>query len=138
MLHELLARNPNVTWHGAYRPDELPALLSGIDIGLSTSRFETFHRVTREYLLSGVPVIGSMAFGIPEVVHPGRNGLLFDHAEPGSLLRAVKACLDDPDLVPRLTAGARTTEIKSVANEIDQMVALYEDCLEHSLARGRR
>jgi glycosyltransferase involved in cell wall biosynthesis len=134
LLTELLARNPNVTWHGAYRPDELPALLGGIDIGLSTSRFETFHRVTREYLLSGIPVIGSMAFGIPEVVHPGRNGLLFDHAEPGSLQRAVTACLDDADLVSRLTAGARTTTIKSVRDEIDQMVALYRECLDHAQA----
>jgi glycosyltransferase involved in cell wall biosynthesis len=129
LIAKLLKQNPNVQWHGAYQPDELPGLLSQIDVGLSTSRFETFHRVTREFLLSGIPVIGSTAFGIPEVVRHGRNGLLFDHAEPGSLLRAVTSCLDDPELVARLREGAAATPVRSVGQEVDDLVALYEECL---------
>ncbi|HWE66681.1 MAG TPA: glycosyltransferase [Acidimicrobiales bacterium] len=126
IIAELLARNPRVHWTGPYEPEELPARLAEIDVGLSTSRFETFHRVTREYLLSGVPVIGSStAFGIPEVVQHGHNGLLFDHVEPGSLLRAVLACLDEPELLARITAGALATTIRSVSEEVDDLVALY-------------
>jgi len=129
IIAELLDKNPRVHWFGPYEPAQLPALLSCIDIGLSPSRFETFHRVTREYLLSGVPVIGSTAFGIPEVVRHGHNGLIFEHAQPDSLLHAVTACLDQPELVERLTAGALTTDIRSVRDEVDDLVSLYAEVL---------
>jgi phosphatidylinositol alpha 1,6-mannosyltransferase len=126
-ISELLDKNPRVHWSGSYQPYDLPRLLKGVDVGLSTSRFETFHRVTREYLLSGVPVIGSTAFGIPEVVRHGQNGLLFDHRDPGSFLRAVLECLDTPQLLERLTAGAHETTIRSVGEEVDDLVALYDE-----------
>jgi glycosyltransferase involved in cell wall biosynthesis len=129
LIEELLAINPNAHWHGSYRLHELPSLLEKIDVGLSTSRFETFHRVTREYLLAGAPVIGSRAFGIPEVIEDGVNGLLFDHTEPESMLRAVLSCLDDRDLLTRITQGAQNTAIKSVQEEADQLEALYRECL---------
>jgi O-antigen biosynthesis protein len=129
LIRELLIRNLNVRWHGSYRPDDLPTLLDGIDVGLSVSRWETFHRVTREYLLSGIPVIGSTAFGIPEVVRHGQNGLLFEHAIPGSLLGAVTALLEDAELLARLTAGAQATVVRSISEEVDDLVALYQECV---------
>jgi glycosyltransferase involved in cell wall biosynthesis len=129
LIDELLAVNPNVRWHGAYRLEDLPELLDGIDVGLSTSRFETFHRVTREYLFAGLPVIGSTAFGIPEIVHDGVNGLLFDHEESGSMLRAVLSCLNDRALLARLTQGARDTSIKSVREEVEELEALYRESI---------
>jgi glycosyltransferase involved in cell wall biosynthesis len=127
VISELLERNPNVHWHGPYQSADLPTLLADVDVGLSTSRFETFHRVTREYLFSGIPVIGSLAFGIPEAVQHGVNGILFDHARPESFLRAVLSCLDDRDMLRRLTQGARATEIRSVGDEVEDLQALYDE-----------
>jgi glycosyltransferase involved in cell wall biosynthesis len=132
----LVAANPLVTWAGPYRSDELPDLLARVDVGLSASYFETFHRVTREYLLAGLPVVGSRAFGIPDVVRPGVNGLLFDHADPGSLGRAVVRLLDDRALLATLTAGARATVVRSVDDEADELASLYREVLapEHAPA----
>jgi glycosyltransferase involved in cell wall biosynthesis len=107
----------------------LPVLLADADVGLSPSQFETFHRVTREYLFAGIPVIGSSAFGIPEAVQHGVNGLLFDHADQNSLRRSVLAVLDDPALLIDLTAGAGGTIIRTVAQEVDDLVELYGECL---------
>nr|MDA8267314.1 glycosyltransferase family 1 protein [Actinomycetota bacterium] len=87
--------------------------------------FETYHRVTREYLAAGLAVVGSTAFGITDIVVPGANGLSFDHAEPGSLVRAVTALADDRLLLSRLQSGARATAIRSVAEEVDDLQALY-------------
>lgn len=129
LVAPMLAANPHVTWHGPYRSEDLPELLSHVDVGLSTSYFETFHRVTREYLLAGRPVIGSRAFGIPDVIRPGHNGLLFDHAEAGSLARAVIMLLDDRDLLAALTRGARTTVVRSTDDEADDLAALYAEVL---------
>jgi glycosyltransferase involved in cell wall biosynthesis len=129
LIAELLAGNSRVTWRGGYEPQDLPELLADVSVGLSTSRFETFHRVTREYLFAGIPVIGSTTFGIPEVIRHGYNGLLFDHAVPGALLRAVTACLDDPALLARLTEGADATAVRSVRQEVDQLVGIYQECV---------
>src|SRR5664280_1088746 len=124
-----LTANPRVTARGPFRSADLPAWLDRADVGLSTSLFETFHRVTREYLLAGLPVIGSRAFGIPDIVRPGVNGLLYDHADPDSLTRAVVALLDDPPLLSALTEGARRTLVRSVEEEADELAALYLDVL---------
>lgn len=129
LIQKLLSQNPNVIWRGAYIAADLPALLADADVGLSPSQFETFHRVTREYQFAGLPVIGSTAFGIPEAVRHGVNGLLFDHADRGSLRGSVVAVLDDPALLTELTAGAGRTNIWSVAQEADELIELYRECV---------
>ncbi len=125
LVATLLGINPSVSAPGPYRPEDVPSLLADADIGLSASRFETAHRVTREYLRAGVPVIGSHAFGIPDVVRHGHNGLLFDHALPGSLVGALVEILDQPAWVGDLASGARATRIRSVDEEVDEIVEVY-------------
>jgi glycosyltransferase involved in cell wall biosynthesis len=122
-------QDPRVSDHGPYKPADLSALLAQADVGLAISVFETFHRTTREYLAGGLAVVGSTAFGITDAVVHGRNGLVFDHAVPGSLRRAVVSLLDDPELVGRLRAGARGTAIRSVREEVDELQDLYRDVL---------
>ncbi len=122
--------NPSrAQWSGAYAPGELPALLSQVDVGLSVSRFETFHRVTREYLLAGLPVVTSPTFGAADIVRDGVNGLVYDPARPGSLAAACNALLDDRSQLERLAAGAAATKVRSVDDEVDELSALYEEVL---------
>ena len=101
-------------------------------VGLSTSGFETFHRVTREYLLSGLPVIGSRAFGIPDIVHPGKNGLLFDATDPDPLVQAVLSLLDDRTLLAELTGGPAPTAVRSCEQEADDLADLYAEVIAES------
>ncbi len=129
LVAPLLDANPNVIMVGAYLPEDLPEFLAHMDVGLSTSGFETFHRVTREYLLAGLPVIGSRAFGIPDIVRPGKNGLLFDSTDAASLVRAVLTLLDDALLLATLTEGARSTSVRTREEEADDLAALYEEVL---------
>jgi glycosyltransferase involved in cell wall biosynthesis len=127
LVAPLLRVNPNVELHGAYRLDELPSLLAEGDVGLTASYFESFHRVTREYLLAGLPVVASRALGVLDVVRDGVNGLLFDHADRGSLVRAVVTLLDDRELLDRLTLGASSTPVRSLESEADELAALYDE-----------
>jgi glycosyltransferase involved in cell wall biosynthesis len=129
LVAALVGANPNVIVGGAYRPEDLPELLTHVQVGLSTSYFETFHRVTREYLLAGLPVVGSRAFGIPDIVQHGHNGLLFDSTDPTTLVRAVTSLLDDRKLLARLTEGAQSTSVRSSEEEADDLFALYEEVL---------
>ncbi|GMU77277.1 MAG: hypothetical protein AMXMBFR46_00780 [Acidimicrobiia bacterium] len=128
-LAGIAASHPRVELRGGYRPEDLPGLLAEVDVGLSPSYFETFHRVTREYLLAGLPVVASRAFGVLDVVRDGVNGLAFDHAEPGSLARAIVTLLDDRARLTRLAAGARATAIRTVDEEADDLAALYEELI---------
>jgi len=121
-----------VEWSGAYAAGELPDLLSQVDVGLSVSRFETFHRVTREYLFAGLPVVTSPTFGAADIVRDGVNGLVYDPTRPGALSAACNALLDDRPLIERLAKGAAATQIRSVDEEVDELSALYEEVLtEH-------
>jgi glycosyltransferase involved in cell wall biosynthesis len=136
MLAGLLEVNPRVEVLGAYEPTDLPALLSSADAGLSTSLFETFHRVSREYLLAGLPVVANPTFGIDGLVVDGENGLLYDRTSPDGLASAVCSLLDDRALLARLTAGAVATRpgIRSLDDEMAEMAELYREVV---LARPR-
>jgi glycosyltransferase involved in cell wall biosynthesis len=129
LVATLVDANPNVIMVGPYRPEDLPGFLAHMDVGLSTSGFETFHRVTREYLLAGLPVIGSRAFGIPDIVRPGKNGLLFDSTDPATLVQSVLSLLDDRALLAGLTQGARSTSVRSCEEEADDLATLYAEVL---------
>lgn len=133
-----LGTDPRVTDRGPYAPAELAGILAAADVGLSTSVFETFHRVTREYLAAGLAVVGSTAFGIGDVVTDGYNGLIFDHADPGSLRRALLRLLDDRTLAAQLRRGALATPIRTVAEEVDDLVALYDEVRTEARRPGAR
>lgn len=122
---------------GPYEPSDLARLISAADVGISASVFETFHRVTREYLAGGVPVVGSMAFGISDVVRDGENGLLFDHADADALPGALVRLLDERALVARLRAGAAATQVRRTEQEVAELVAIYEEvAAARALRRG--
>jgi glycosyltransferase involved in cell wall biosynthesis len=122
-----LADDPRVELAPAYAPGDLPGLLRGGDVGLSMSRAETFHRVTREYLLAGMPVLGTSVGGIPDVIVDGVNGRLLEPARPERLARAVTDVLDDPAHLDALRAGACTTYVRPLIDEVAELEAIYEE-----------
>lgn len=119
-----------VELHGSYLPEQLPELLGAADVGLAGSRFETFHRVTREYMLSGLPVVTSPTFGAIDLIRDGVNGLVFNALDPADLARKCAMLLDDPDLLRRLSAGASATKVRSIQEEAEELEALYKEVLE--------
>lgn len=125
------AGDPRVTFLGPYAPAELPGLLADADVGLAPSLFETFHRVSREYLAASLPVVGTPAFGIPDVVRDGHNGLLVDVGDHAALATAMVRLLDDRSLLARLAEGARTTELTTVADEATALLELDDRLLAH-------
>jgi glycosyltransferase involved in cell wall biosynthesis len=136
----LLQVNANVSSLGTFTPDDLPSLLAQAHVGISTSLFETFHRVTREYFLAGLPIVANPTFGIEHLVADGVNGLLYDRTDPAGLADAVSRLLDDRPLLDRLARGARASalQIRSVDQEMETLVALYEEVAGQAPGRSRR
>ncbi len=83
------------------------AALCGLDILVAPSRRESFGRVILEAFSAGVPVAAADAGGIPEVIEPELDGLLFRAGNPRDLARAVSRLLNERGLSERLTRAAR-------------------------------
>ncbi len=130
-----LADDRRVELAPAYAPGDLPGILRGADVGLSMSRAESFHRVTREYLLAGLPVFGTSVGGIPDVIDDKRNGRLFAPAHRELLARAVVDVLDHPDHLERLRAGACATFVRPLDDEVTDLEAIYEEAVTATVRR---
>jgi glycosyltransferase involved in cell wall biosynthesis len=138
VLAPLLASNPRVEIVGPYEPQDLPTHLATADVGLSTSLFATSDRVTREYLLAGLPVVANPTFGNRDLVVDGRNGIMYDRGQADGLARAVCGVLNDRALLERLTAAAAAARpmIRSVDDEMAEIVSLYGEVVK--ARRGSR
>ncbi|MCB9913686.1 MAG: glycosyltransferase [Planctomycetes bacterium] len=116
-LEALAARAPNVRLHGAYAPDELPAVLAGLDVVAVPSRWnEVYGLIAREARAAGLPVLASRVGGLVEA---GVTLLAPDDAE------AWRCALDA--LAPGRGAppDARAPRSAAVAALADQLEADY-------------
>ncbi|MEO5679959.1 MAG: glycosyltransferase, partial [Acidimicrobiales bacterium] len=73
------------------------------------SRREAFGRVTVEAMLRSRPVIAAASGASPELVQPGRSGLLYDPDDPGALAAALGTAWHDWDGLRRWSAEAYAT-----------------------------
>jgi len=77
-LAEFASRMAGLDIGGAYRYEDVPAMLSGMDAGVVPSVWwDNGPQTVMEYLACGLPVIGAALGGIPDLVRHGENGLLF-------------------------------------------------------------
>lgn len=60
-----------------------------------------------EAMSMGVPVIGTDAGGVAELIRDGSNGYLVPPKNPGALARTIRALATDPDALLRLSATGR-------------------------------
>ena len=86
--------------------DDVPALLAGFDIFALPSRYEGLPCAIAEAMTCGVPVIASAVNSVPEMVVPGRTGLLVPAENPAALAAAIGYLADHPDVGARFAASA--------------------------------
>lgn len=74
--------------------------------------------VLMEAMMAGVPVVSTTIAGVPEMIHPGQNGLLVEPRSPDSLATAIEYLLDQPSQAERYAGAARRTarEVFSIEN----------------------
>jgi glycosyltransferase involved in cell wall biosynthesis len=86
---------------------EPTALMQCLDLLVLTTRCETFGLVLVEGMHVGVPVIGSNAGGVPEIIDHGINGLLFESENVQVLADAIRRLYADPELRRQLVAAGK-------------------------------
>jgi N-acetyl-alpha-D-glucosaminyl L-malate synthase BshA len=108
-------------------------LLAGADLFLLPSNSESFGLSALEALASGVPVVGSLVGGLPEVVRDGETGCLLPVGDVDAMARAAVAILrDDERWQAMSTAAAADARTRF---SLDAVVSEYEAFYQYTLAR---
>ncbi len=85
---------------------DVAEILPAFDVFALPSRYEGLPCAIVEAMRCGVPVVATSVNSVPDLVVPGRSGVLVPPGRPGLLAEAVDGLLDDPDRATRLAAGA--------------------------------
>lgn len=86
----------NLTWIGV--SNEIYKYLLESDIYVQPSRYEALSFTIMEAMSVGLPIIGSNACGIPEVVIDGENGYLFQPENHIDLANKIEILINDKEL----------------------------------------
>lgn len=118
--------------------DDLTRVLaySACDLFVAPSREDNLPNTVVEALACGTPVIACAIGGIPEAVQDGINGHLARGQDAAELTRAIRAAIETPEHLQRLTVGARqTAELRHDADKAaTQYISLYQELVERSPA----
>jgi len=112
-LCERLGVTDNVTWIGL--TNDVNYYLAQADIYCQPSRNEALCLAIMEGMNNSMPIVASNVGGIPEIVHNGENGFLFN---PDDGAEALASCLEELILDEKLRAdmGKRS---KQILNELN-------------------
>jgi glycosyltransferase involved in cell wall biosynthesis len=87
--------------------EDVTGLLSAADLFALSSHLEGLCTSVMDAMAAGLPVVATEAGGIPEVVDPGRTGVLVRPKDPRALAEAIVQLLADPERRRRLGGAGR-------------------------------
>jgi glycosyltransferase involved in cell wall biosynthesis len=120
-----------IIFHGFLAPAKLRELYGITDVAVVPSIYsETFGLVIPEYYWQGIPVLGSRAGAIPELISDGYNGFLFPPGNVEALRALLKVLSSDSKLLAKLSENARTSAATfDMSVHIDKLEEIYEGVL---------
>lgn len=103
---------------------------------LPSECFEGFPMVVREAFAVGTPAAVSNLGPLPSIVSHGVNGVVFEAADPQSLLAVVRNAWQTPGTLERLGAGARKSFETLYTEEINYacLMEIYRAAIERNNA----
>ena len=85
----------------------MPALMTGADLFVLPSKFETFATVYLEAMSVGTPCIGTDSGGTPEIIDNNRNGFLIPVDDADKLTKLLDRCLNQGIDLSKMGTKAR-------------------------------
>jgi 1,2-diacylglycerol 3-alpha-glucosyltransferase len=123
-LAQKLGISEHVTFTG-FVPDELlPSLYAAADCFVNAGIAELQCIVAMEAMATGLPVIGADAVALPELIHDGKNGYLFEPGNVDELAGRIVDMFRDPS--KRATMGQHSLEIIA-HHDINKTLEAFED-----------
>lgn len=96
----------------AGRTDDVPAVLAAADVFVHPSHTEALPTVVIEAMASALPVVATEVGGTPEMIDPGRTGLLVPPHDPVRLADGVMRLLDSPRQAEAMGIAARRAALE--------------------------
>jgi glycosyltransferase involved in cell wall biosynthesis len=112
--------------------DDFMEVLDAADLVVHPSSRDAFPTALLEAMAAGVPVVATAVGGIPEMIEPGRTGLLIE-APPGwqRLAEAIDSLLGEPKRLRQLGAAARDRFEREFTAErwAERLRAVYDEAI---------
>lgn len=109
-------------------------LMPMFDVFCLPSTWEGLGLVLLEAMFRDVPIIGSRAGAIPEILDNGNYGLLFQSGDAEGLRRAIIRAYEDPEALARLALSARLYAEKNF--QVETMIKKTIEVYKAVLAEG--
>jgi glycosyltransferase involved in cell wall biosynthesis len=98
----------SIYWHGILENNKVVSTMSEYNaLCLCSTITEMSPLVIQEAFAAGLPVIASNVYGNAEQITHGINGLLFNFNDPQDLLKQLRRCLDENDLLQSLSKNIK-------------------------------
>jgi glycosyltransferase involved in cell wall biosynthesis len=124
-------RLPNVEFLGYRTGDELNSILSGSRFLIVPSEvYENNPLTVLEALSLGIPVLGSDIGGIPELITPGFNGMLFEAGNVGDMQEKIKYLWQKPEEFKVEEIAQKAQNNYNANNYYKRLIQLYGNLLE--------
>lgn len=109
--------------------EHVEAILPQMDVGIVSSRMEGFGRVTVEFMMSGIPVIGYASGGTQELIEDGKTGFLYHSLD--DLVRCMVCFAQKKNKIDAmgLNAYAKARSEYTVGKNADLIYEVYRDVL---------
>ncbi len=125
---EKLAKQLGIAEHVTFTgfvPDELlPSLYAAADCFINAGVAELQCIVAMEAMATGLPLIGANAVALPELIHHGKNGYLFEPGNVAELASRIAEMFSDG--AKRATMGTHSLEIIA-EHDIDKTLEAFEE-----------
>lgn len=110
--------------------EDVPALLSALDVFVMASISEGFSIALLEACASGVPIVATDVGGNPEIVRHDVNGLLVPPEQPETLAAAVAELLNAPERAQRMGQAGRAwvREHATLEAMVSNYARIYAAC----------
>ncbi len=109
--------------------EDVPSILKALDVFVMPSHMEGLGTSVLDAMAAGVPVVGTEAGGMREMLEHGKNGLVVPVRDPRALAGAILSLLEDRGRARSLAeqAGRDVRERFSKEAMVAKTIAVYEE-----------
>jgi glycosyltransferase involved in cell wall biosynthesis len=104
---------------------DVPQILPAFDVFALSSRYEGLPCAIVEAMRCGVPVVATSVNSVPDLVIPGRSGILVPPGRPDLMANALDGLLDNPLMAARLVVGGR--ELAGTTYDAERLAEVLDD-----------
>jgi glycosyltransferase involved in cell wall biosynthesis len=113
---------------------DIPAVLSNLDVVVSSSHMETFGLSVAEAMACAKPVVATRVGAMPEVIADGETGFLVPAQDSGAMADAVEHLLKNASICERMGQAARARAEQLFHRDVyaRKILRLYEQVLQRN------